>query len=52
MSGIIGYFYTILGFSTIGKDSHLFHAYVIKARLVLYHLIPVDFVKTQVVDNK
>ena len=47
MSGIIGRFYTVLEISLIGEDPYLFHAYIIKARLVLYHFVPVDLYETQ-----
>ena len=33
----------ILGISAIGEDLHLLHVYVIEAKPVLYHLVPVDF---------
>ena len=38
--------------STIGVDSYLVHAYVIKARLVLYYLEPVHFYETQLLMRK
>ena len=47
MEGIIGRFWTSLGISIIGEHPCLFHAHVIKATFVLYHLIPADLDESQ-----
>ena len=36
----------------IGEDPYLFHAHDIKVRLLLYHLVPVDFDVSQYIDEK
>ena len=52
MSGIIGNLFTFLRISITEEDPYLFIAHVIKDRLLLYHLVPVDFHEVRLLLSK